>query len=64
MTVFFIFHSTRGSSVVCVDVFRVVHTDFREIADVVAYCFANKQKINIDSKNALRNEFSFRFNPY
>jgi len=50
--------------VVCVDVFRVVHTDFREIADVVAYCFANKQKINIDSKNALRNEFSFRFNPY
>jgi hypothetical protein len=44
MTVFFIFHSIRGSSVVCVDVFRVVHTDFREIADVVAHCFANKKK--------------------
>ena len=31
MTVFLNFRSIGGSSVVCVDVFRVVHTDFCEM---------------------------------
>ena len=74
---------------VCVDVFRVVHTDFCELrfpylmylfylmhffifvcvvsprsCRCSSVLFRERTKMNIDSKNALRNEFSFSFNPY